>query len=93
MKKLIDPGKAAITEYYCDGCHSLVLIEGLPEDEVPETHKEFSVALDFNFGYNTKYNGLFGDLHFCNECGIKLIKVTETLFSIKIESPIFSEGE
>ena len=93
MKKLIDPGKPAITEYYCDGCHSLVLIEGLPEDEVPETFKEFSVVLHGDFGYNKISPGLFFDLQLCSECGIKLVQVTEKIFNIKIETPIFSEGE
>ena len=63
MKKLIDPGTAPIIEHYCDGCGELVIIEGLSADEVPETHKEFSVALSGSFCYSSSVPGLFFDMN------------------------------
>jgi len=92
MKKLIDPGKPAIIEHYCDTCKELIVIEGLPEDQIPIIKKQFAVALHGNFGYNSCNTGLFFDLDLCDECGMKLVTVMETMFNIKIESPLM-EGE
>lgn len=89
MKKIIEPVKAEIAEYYCDACKKLVLIDGLPQDQVPETNKEFAVALQGNFGNNSNTPGLFFNLDLCNDCGEKLVKATENLFDIKIKSPEF----
>ena len=65
MKKILEPAKDAIAEHYCDGCHSLVAITGLPEDEIPVIDKEFSVALKISLGYNRSTPGLFADLQCC----------------------------
>ena len=89
MKKIIETHKDEIAEYYCDGCHKLVLISGLPQDQVPETYKKFGVALQFDLGYNGNTAALFGNLDFCEQCGWKLIKSTETLFDITIKNPDF----
>ncbi len=93
MKKLIEPAKPEISEYYCDGCKKLVLIDGLPEDKIPQTNKKFGVALQVDLGYNGNTAGLFANLDLCEDCGWKLVKATETLFNLKIESPQFEIGD
>jgi hypothetical protein len=91
MKKIIEPMKNEIAEHYCDLCKQLVLIDGLPQDQVPETNKRFSLAIQGDFGIISNTPGLFFNLDLCNECGEKVVKLIESSFNIKIESPKFHE--
>jgi hypothetical protein len=91
MKRLIEPSKPEIAEYYCDLCKQLVLIDGLPQDQVPETNKRFSLAIQGDFGIISNTPGLFFNLDLCNECGEKVVKLIESSFNIKIESSKFHE--
>lgn len=91
MKKLIEPSKPEIAEYYCDGCKQLVLIDGLPEDQVPETNRKFGVALQVSLGYNETHAALVTNLDLCEDCGWKLCKAAENLFKINIETPNFED--
>lgn len=91
MKKIIEKSKEEIAEHYCDICKNLVLITGLPEYQIPQINREFSVALQGSFGVQSNMSGLFFNLDICNECGEKVVKLVESSFNIKIESPKFHE--
>lgn len=94
MQKIIEKYKEAIIEHYCDGCQKLIMISGIPHDAQPDTGKEISVALHGSFCYN--YNdmtGLVFDHIYCNDCGVKLVKLIEREFKIKIETQIFANPE
>lgn len=91
MQKIIENPKEAIIEHYCDGCKKLIIISGISEDAQPETGLQISLVLRADFGYNSSMVGLVFDHIYCDECAMRLVKLIEKEFNIKIETQIFKD--
>ena len=92
MIKNIIPAKEAINNLFCDVCQELSGITGIPEDEHPVLQKQITVAISFNCGHTSKYEGLFADIHLCNTCGDILIDVFREKFNLELSTKENFEG-
>jgi hypothetical protein len=92
MIKNIELPKDPINEVYCDVCKELVEITGIPDDEKPVLQKEMSALLSIACGKNSKYEGLFTNIHFCNTCADKLIYLLSEELGLELSSEDAFEG-
>lgn len=68
MKKVIKPATNEISEYFCDFTGEKLI------DYVP-------VQVKISFGYGSKYDGSFLQLHLCDSAGDELIDLLKNKLS------------
>jgi hypothetical protein len=74
MQKIIDPGREAVIQYYCDGCSCQLFDK--------ENYKEASLEVKGEFG--NQLVGLIFHHTYCLNCGQKVVEAIQNILNIKI---------